>query len=91
MEATVVNRTIIRYVKAFSMLSDAECDALLLGVTERRLNANEVLFRQGDPGEEGDRPASQGVHFPGMDAIGDAVSHCRAIAEDRAEIEQSCG
>lgn len=51
MEATVVNRTIIRYVKAFSMLSDAECDALLLGVTERRLNANEVLFRQGDPGD----------------------------------------
>lgn len=51
MEATVVNRTIIRYVNAFSSLSDAECDALLACVKERRLAAHEVLFRQDDRGD----------------------------------------
>lgn len=51
MEPTVVNRTIIRYVKAFAGLSDEECDALLAGMRERRLNANEILFRQGEAGD----------------------------------------
>lgn len=51
MEASVVNRTIIRYVKAFASLSDDECDALLRGMRERRVSANEILFRQGDAGD----------------------------------------
>jgi len=51
MEPSVVNRTIIRYVKAFSPLADDECDALLRRMRERRLSANEILFRQGDAGD----------------------------------------
>ncbi len=51
MEPSIVNRTIIRYVKAFASLSDDECDALLLSMRERRLNANEILFRQGEQGD----------------------------------------
>jgi CRP-like cAMP-binding protein len=51
MEASVVNRTIVRYVKAFSSLTDEACDALLGGVRERRLSPHEILFRQGDPGD----------------------------------------
>lgn len=51
MEPSVVNRTIIRYVKAFGALADDECDALLRRMRERRLSANEILFRQGDAGD----------------------------------------
>ncbi len=51
MEPSIVNRTIIRYVKAFASLSDDECDALLRSMRERRLAANEILFRQGDQGD----------------------------------------
>ena len=51
MEPSVVNRTIIRYVKAFASLADDECDALLRRMRERRLSANEILFRQGDAGD----------------------------------------
>jgi CRP/FNR family transcriptional regulator, cyclic AMP receptor protein len=51
MEPTATNRTIIRYVKAFSSLSDGECDALLSCMQERQLSTNEILFRQGEEGD----------------------------------------
>jgi CRP-like cAMP-binding protein len=51
MDISPANRTILRYVGAFSSLSDPDCDAVLLLVKERRLIANEVLFRQGDAGD----------------------------------------
>ena len=46
MDITPANRTILRYVGAFSALSDPDCDSLLSLVKERKLAANEVLFRQ---------------------------------------------
>lgn len=51
MDATLVNRTILRYVQSFSSLSDDECDVLLRCVQERRLGPNQVLFKQGDAGD----------------------------------------
>lgn len=51
MEISPANRTILRYVGAFSGLSDPDCDALLALVKERKLIANEVLFRQGQAGD----------------------------------------
>lgn len=51
MEPSVVNRTIIRYVNAFSSLTDDECDVLLRCVQERRLGPHQVLFKQGDAGD----------------------------------------
>lgn len=51
MDPTPVNRTIIRYVSAFASLRDDECDTLLSVMRERRLNAHEILFRQGDGGD----------------------------------------
>ncbi len=51
MDINPANRTILRYVGAFSALSDPDCDALLALVKERKLAPNEVLFRQGQSGD----------------------------------------
>lgn len=44
------NREIIRRVRIFSTLTDAECDAVLRVIKARRGEAGQALFKQGEPG-----------------------------------------
>ena len=41
-------------------------------------------------GEEGDRPAAQRVHLPGVRAVRDGIGHGRAVPQHGAKVEQRC-
>lgn len=47
---TADKRAVLRRVRAFADLDDADCDAVLRVLKARRGNPGDVLFRQGDPG-----------------------------------------
>jgi len=44
-------RRVIREIRLFAVLDDADCDALAHHLKPRRLGTGEVLYRQGEPGD----------------------------------------